>query len=358
MNIEHLKFLACPRCSSDLEIKQKDIFKKGIIEKGKLRCKKCKSNFLIQNYIPRFVKTYQEEVVSFGHQWNSFPLSQIDNKTNVDESSIRLFSETCLNKKNINDKQIIEIGCGAGRFLNILKKYNPSLLVGVDASNAVDSLKNHLNMNDNNLLIVQADIFNLPLKKNIFEHVFSIGVIHHTPNPFLAFKKIALLANKGGSLSISVYENSLAHRFTKNTVKLAAYDFLWAANFLRCEIYRYLFSRLPSIIQITYCKLIVPILFYLNKIPVIRIFRYLLPSTCYKNLPISFSILDTMDTYATKIVHQFRAKTIYFWFVAIGLKPQLLLSRDGWVSVSSTFDEINNKKVINSKIIDLPKSRF
>ena len=102
----------------------------------------------------------------------------------------------------------------------------------------------------------------------------------------------------------------------------------------------------------------VPLLHYLNKVPLIRIFRYLLPSTCYRNLPLSYSIVDTMDSYATKIVYQFRAKTIYYWFVSIGLKPRLLLSRDGWVSVSSTFDKINNEKVINSELIDLPKSRF
>ena len=102
----------------------------------------------------------------------------------------------------------------------------------------------------------------------------------------------------------------------------------------------------------------VPLLHNLNKVPLIRIFRYLLPSTCYRNLPLSYSIVDTMDSYATKIVYQFRAKTIYYWFVSIGLKPRLLLSRDGWVSVTSNIKELNNQKIINGKKLEIPKTRF
>ena len=350
--------MSCPKCSNELKILKKNVSFGEILKEGELSCENCNSTFKVKNYIPRFIENSKSEVVSFGYQWNSFPLNQIDNKTNLDESSIRLFSETSLTPKNIKGKSVIEIGCGAGRFINIINKYNPSLLVGVDASSAVNSLTNHINLQSENLLIVQADIFKLPFKENLFDHVFSIGVLHHTPNPFLAFKKISLLIKQGGYLSISVYENSLAHRFTRNSVKLAAYDFLWAANFLRCEIYRYLFSRLPSIIQISYCKLIVPILHYLNKIPLLRILRYLLPSTCYKNLPLSYSIVDTMDTYATKIVYQFRAKTIYYWFISIGLEPKLLLSRDGWVSVSSKSIKIERERLLNSKEPELPKSRF
>ena len=358
MNIEHLKFLSCPHCFSELKINEKKSYKTNIIKNGNLSCTNCKIIYPIQNYIPRFIESFQKEVKSFGSQWNSFPLSQIDDKTNIDESLVRLFSETALNKNNIKGNSIVEIGCGAGRFLNIIKRYHPSLLVGVDASDSVNSLSSHLNLRNENLLIIQADVFKLPFKKNIFDHVFSIGVLHHTPNPFLAFKKIALLTKINGFLSISVYENSLAHRNSQNTIKLAFYDLLWAINFLRCEIYRYLFSRLPSIIQITYCKTMVPLLHNLNKVPLIRIFRYLLPSTCYRNLPLSYSIVDTMDSYATKIVYQFRAKTIYYWFVSIGLKPRLLLSRDGWVSVTSNIKELNNQKIINGKKLEIPKTRF
>lgn len=359
MNIKHLKFLASPCCSKPLKIKKNKFdFEKEIIREGELYCSNCKKNYPIKNYIPRLINNKKKEVISFGYQWNSFTFSQIDKETNTDESSVRLFSETSLSKESIEGKSIVEIGCGAGRFINIIKNYNPSIIIGIDASNSVDSISKHLNLNDKNILIIQADIFNLPLRKRNFDHVFSIGVIHHTPNPYLAFKKISLLVKEGGELSISVYENSLAHRDSKNSISLALYDFFWAANLLRCEIFRSIFSKLPPTIQIYYCRFIVPLLHYINKIPILRYSRYLLPSTCYRYLPLSYSIVDTMDTYATKIVHQYRAKTIYFWFISIGLNPRLLLSRDGWVSVTSICDEIQKDKILNAKIKLLPKSRF
>jgi SAM-dependent methyltransferase len=76
-------------------------------------------------------------------------------------------------------------------------------VVGIDLSAAVESAfaaTRHLA----NAHIVQADIYKLPLKK-AFDYAFSVGVLHHTPDPKKAFISLASKVKKGGALSAWVY---------------------------------------------------------------------------------------------------------------------------------------------------------
>ena len=359
MNLNHLDILRCPVCSSHLVGSDLEIHHSRFIVKGKLTCDNCRSTFPISNHIPRFCTSVSHPADSFGYQWNSFALSQIDNCANTDESYIRLTSETCLSSKTVEDKTVLEVGCGAGRFLHINLSFNPSLLVGLDVTSAVDSVFQHISPYTDNLLLVQADILSAPFKHNSFDFVYSIGVLHHTPDPYLHFKYAASYVADKGFISVSLYENSLAHRISRNSVSLAFYDLLWSLNLLRCELYRSLFKRFPAWLQVLYCKIIIPPLHYINKVPFIRFIRYLFPSTCYSNLPLSFSIVDTMDTYATEIVHQYRAKTLFHWFTSIGCDaPYLHNSRDGWVSVSGSLRSQPIDSILSSSQPQLPASRF
>ena len=359
MHFNHLDILKCPICGSSLVASDLEIHHSCFIVNGNLNCNNCLSTFPIVNHIPRFCSGISHPAESFGYQWNSFALSQIDTHSNTNESYIRLTSETCLSSETVRGNTVLEVGCGAGRFLHTNLTFNPSLLVGLDVTSAVDSVFQHLSPYTENLLLVQADIKSAPFSSNYFDIVYSIGVLHHTPDPYLYFKYSASYVSDQGSLSVSLYENSLAHRSTRNTVSLAFYDLLWSLNLLRCEVFRALFKLFPFWLQILYCKIIIPPLHFINKVPLIRLFRYLLPSTCYKSLPLSFSIVDTMDTYATEIVHQYRAKTLYHWFTSIGCSsPYLHNSRDGWVSVSGLLRSQTVDTLLSSSQPDLPPSSF
>ena len=64
-------------------------------------------------------------------------------------------------------------------------------------------------------------------------------------------------------------------------------------------------------------------------------------------------MVDTMDTYSTKIVHQYRAKDIFQWFLKLGLKDIILMNgRAGWVSLIANKGDVvsrNEKKLIMPK---------
>jgi len=322
------------------------------VKTGILLCSKCASEYKIENFIPRFIRTkiYAD---SFGEQWNAFAESQLDNSQTY-ESSLRFDSEIGWKESELANKTIVEIGSGAGRFVDIVSKRNARLVVGIDVTTAVDAAQNNLK-DRSNVFFIQADAFNLPIKKGYFDFAYSIGVMHHTPEPQKAFESMVDIVSDNGNIGVSLYEISLYSRPNRNNIKVATIDLLWALNLWRVEMFRMITTKIPSKIMIMYCKKFIPILHFLNKIPIIGLVRYAFPSTCYRKLPVVWSMVDTMDTYSTSIVHQYRAKDVFQWFLKLGLSNIILMNgRAGWVSLVANKGNSESKKE-KQRILEKPK---
>ena len=80
-------------------------------------------------------------------------------------------------------------------------------LIGVDLSAAVVKAA-QLCESLPNLAIVQADLLDLPLADAAFDFVYSIGVLHHTPNPRRAFAEIARKVKPGGRMAVWLYRRN------------------------------------------------------------------------------------------------------------------------------------------------------
>lgn len=333
MRREYLDFLICPRCGSEsLQLEADDPTVR--VREGNLRCPDCAACYPIRNYIPRFsLSTPYAD--SFGPQWRSFARSQLDTDR-TKESAIRFDSEIGWLEDDISGKTVVEFGSGAGRFVDIVSRRGAKLVVGLDATDAVDAAQENLADRDN-VLFVQGDIFASPLKDASFELGYSIGVLHHTPDPEHGFRLLAKVLKVAGKIGVSLYDISLYRRPNRNSVKVASMELLWALNMWRCELFRAVTTRLPERTFLVYCKTVVPVLHVLNKVPVLRYLRYLLPSTCYRHLPVIWSMVDTHDTYATKIVHHYRGKDVFQWFLHEGMSNVVLRnSRAGWVSITGS----------------------
>ena len=336
MKKEYLEFLECPKCGSkSLELKTLDLSPR--IKDGSLYCVGCQATYPISNYIPRFsLSTPYAD--SFGPQWRAFSKSQIDTDR-AQESSIRFDSEIGWREDDVKGKTVVEFGSGAGRFVDVVSRRAAKLVVGLDATDAVDAAQANL-VDRENVLFVQGDIFSPPFRKECFDFGYSIGVLHHTPDPEGGFCKLARVIKAQGNVAVSLYDISNYSRPNRNSIKVVTLELLWALNAWRCESFRAITIRLPSQLFLGYCKSVVPMLHVLNKIPVLRYVRYLLPSTCYRHLPVIWSMVDTHDTYATKIVHQYRGKDIFQWFLHEGMSNIVLRnSRAGWVSITGIVEE-------------------
>lgn len=353
MKEQFLNFLCCPNCNSDLNlITYEKVINK--IKKGRLICKnkKCKLQFKVENYIPRFVE-FSHYANSFGDQWKKFAKTQIDNNS-LKESTLRWDSEIGWGKNDLRNKSIIEFGSGAGRFIDIASRREAQIAVGIDVTFAVDAAQDTFK-DRNNVFFIQADIFNPPVKRDYFDFGYSIGVLHHTPNPELAFEILLSLINKNGNVGISLYEICLFNRPSRNSLKQSTLELFWAINLWRVEFFRFFTTKIPDRIFLAYCLYFVPILHYLNKIPVLRFFRYFFPSTCYRELPVEWSMCDTNDTYSTKIVHMYRHKDIFQWFMKANVQNIIVHnSIPGWVSLTGSVTSMNEISY-QKYIFDYPK---
>jgi SAM-dependent methyltransferase len=76
-------------------------------------------------------------------------------------------------------------------------------IIGVDLSAAVETAFAATRELEN-AHVVQADIYQLPLKR-AFDYAFSVGVLHHLPDPRGGFRSLAAKVRPGGHLSAWVY---------------------------------------------------------------------------------------------------------------------------------------------------------
>ncbi len=106
----------------------------------------------------------------------------------------------------LQDKKVLEAGCGMGKYVKVVSELGAELAVGLDASAAVERAV-EVTERRPNVLIVQGDIFHPPLRGG-FDFAFSVGVLHHTPAPRRAFESVASLVRPDGELAVWLYPHS------------------------------------------------------------------------------------------------------------------------------------------------------
>ena len=142
---------------------------------------------------------------SFGDQWNKFSQTQIDNNFNS-HSYERFFNETGLSKKDFLNKNILEIGSGAGRFTNIMLDHTEGNIYSVDSSNSVfANYKNNKKYINDRLYLYKSSIYDLPFEKNQFDIVICFGVLQHTPDIKKSIKCLCDQVKKNGLLIVDFY---------------------------------------------------------------------------------------------------------------------------------------------------------
>jgi 2-polyprenyl-3-methyl-5-hydroxy-6-metoxy-1,4-benzoquinol methylase len=159
-------------------------------------------HFEIINQLPRFVEA-ENYATSFGFQWNKFRLTQLDSFTGLTISKERLTRMSGGSLSIFKNKYVLEAGCGAGRFTEIMLKCGANVFA-CDLSDAIEANYDNCSQYEN-YFGCQADILALPVKSDSFDIVVCIGVIQHTPNPEDTIKKLISYLKPGGLLVFDHY---------------------------------------------------------------------------------------------------------------------------------------------------------
>lgn len=173
-------------------------------------CAACNVRYPLVRGIPRFAgQTY---VASFGRQWNRYDVAR------PEEDAATFEVKTGIAPGALVGLSVLDAGCGGGRYTRLAAEHG-ARVVGVDLSDAVEKayvLCAGLPQVD----IVQGDLLALPLAEAAFDLVFSIGVLHHSPDPRAAFREIAARVRPGGRLAVWLYRrNSLPQEWLNSSLR-------------------------------------------------------------------------------------------------------------------------------------------
>jgi SAM-dependent methyltransferase len=283
-----LRWLRCPRCQGSFEMAGSD-------EQGTLTCP-ARHTFPIERGVPRFVQdaAYTD---SFSYEWQRFRTTQLDSQTGRTDTRDRLQASLNFPLDDLSGKLVLDAGCGVGRFAEIVQRYGGEY-VGLDYSLAIDAASANVGRLEH-VHLVQADLLQLPFASDTFDLVFSLGVLHHTPDPRRAFGALPRVLKPGGSLSITVYD---------------AGNKVYVHN---SRFWRRFTTRMPrrALHMLSYAA--VP-LYYLWTLPVLG---WLLRGVAFISLERDWRwrVLDTFDWYSPRYQSWHTHHEVFGWFKENGL---------------------------------------
>lgn len=143
--------------------------------------------------------TERSTVADFSEQWTRYP------SNDGYFGSEALFADVLKPLYTLEDlrgQKVAEVGCGNGRFLKTMASYAEHVW-GFEPGDGVLNAQAY-NGDLDNVTVVRANVYDLPEVPPL-DHIFSIGVVHHLPDPLGALRAMKATLKPGGRCTIWVY---------------------------------------------------------------------------------------------------------------------------------------------------------
>lgn len=199
-----LDFIVCPRCKGEVALEAGTVREDHVID-GQLTCRACQVMYPIQEGIPVLLEERRVDpdnrrtAERFGFEWERFDFLIPAYETQF------LDWIAPIRREFFAGKTVLDAGCGKGRHAVLSAQFGAGEVIGIDlaAGSVRAAFRNTRSLP--NVHILRADISRLPFRDDTFDYVYSIGVLHHTPDPHRSFQCLVQALGRGGTISIWVY---------------------------------------------------------------------------------------------------------------------------------------------------------
>jgi len=302
--------LACPACSEEFPIVN-----------GILRVRRKKASGLSgssSDIARRDENLHLRTATSFGFEWMHFSEMYPEWENNFRDYMFPLTSAS------FSGKRVLDAGCGIGRHAYYAARYGAEVWA-VDISDAVEvAAKNN---QGTGVRIVQADLNHLPFREGSFDLVYSIGVLHHLPDPVVAFRYLLRFVKPGGEFRMFLYW-APEHQFLKGLL-------LKAVSVLRLVTTRmphwllYLLSYAAAFL--VWGCFVLPHR-ALTRVPIFSKIADQIPLRQYSRYPFRTCVNDQFDRFSAPLERRYSRAQVEQFLKSADLEEINVFPNFGWVA--------------------------
>jgi 2-polyprenyl-3-methyl-5-hydroxy-6-metoxy-1,4-benzoquinol methylase/uncharacterized protein YbaR (Trm112 family) len=327
-----LKMVRCPVCHASLTWAQANIDGTD----ASLVCIGCNERFPVIGGIPRLLLAPMREALlmhgrkdakeskqietalSFGYEWSNF--SEMYEEW---ETSFLAYMQPHP-AEFFRGKRVLDAGCGNGRFAYYAAKYGADVWA-IDLSSAVEVA--HRNTTGaGSVQVIQADLHQPPFAPESFDFIYSLGVLHHLPDPEAAFRNLLRFVRPGGEVQIYLYWKP-----EKQPIKSALLAAITAV--------RQVTTRLPhSAVHVLALPAAVAAHVFLvwpykllKRVSGFAGLAERLPMKQYAAFPFRVCVNDQFDRFSAPIENRYTRREVNEWLTRAGLEETKVAASYGWV---------------------------
>jgi len=326
-----LETLRCPGCGGELQPAR------AAGPGGTLACEPCGAAYPVEGGIPRMLRPEMRAILggsalgsgaearkaataaSFGYEWTQFSRMIGEYERNFRDYQAPHGPEYFAGKR------VLDAGCGSGRHAYYSGRYGAEVWA-VDLGPAVEVARQNTR-DAGDVRIVQADLCHLPFAPESFDYIYSLGVLHHLPDPEAGFRSLLRHLRPGGEVRVYLYWQPEGQPLKRALLALV-------------NASRAVTTRLPhrAVHALAYPAALAAFALFvwphrlLSRVPGLEGLAGRLPMKQYAAYPFRVCVNDQLDRLSAPIENRYTRAEVEAWFARNGLEAVGTAPNFGWVA--------------------------
>jgi SAM-dependent methyltransferase len=267
----------------------------------------------------RATKAQLETARSFGYEWQSFSEMLPDYESNFSWYFERFEAAAFAGKR------VLDAGCGTGRHTFHMARSGAHEVVAMDLSQAIEVAARN-NRDNVNTHFVQADIYHPPFPPQSFDLVYSLGVLHHLPDPEKGFRTLLPLLRAGGYMNIYLYWNLEGEAAWRRTALFVVTNVRRMTTRLPHALLKNLSWVIAAGFQVAFVLPSRALAHFERTRPLAD----RVPLGHYRKYSFRVLYTDQFDRFSAPIENRYSRAEVAGWFERAGLEDVVILGGAGW----------------------------